>query len=106
MNKLFIINLFLCFNSLAQFPDTLSSQLKINFVKHLVHKNRIEDGAGNANDDHTQGKKYLHFFAHTPLIDPVFAKHFYTDKNKYNRDTLLQVIEPADGAAQQEKQRP
>lgn len=43
MNKLFIINLFLCFNSLAQFPDTLSSQLKINFVKHLIHKNRIDD---------------------------------------------------------------
>lgn len=43
MNKLFIINLFLCFNSIAQFPDTLSSQLKINFVKYLINKNRIDD---------------------------------------------------------------
>jgi hypothetical protein len=44
MNKLFILLFFISINSTAQFPDTLSSQIKINFIDYLISKNRLEDG--------------------------------------------------------------
>lgn len=97
MNKLFIINLFFCFNSLAQFPDTLSSQLKIDFVKYLINKNRIEDAAFLLThfDSTIYSKEIcsLHLKTIFDSRQEFAAEKLLSNYSKIQKDTLLMQCE-------------